>query len=53
MLAFLALNGHEFYQNDEEIEEMLVAVGNEQSMVNQEEFFGWVCNHARPRPKDC
>src|SRR6266508_4388412 len=46
MLAFLDLNGYEFYQTDEEIEEMLVSVGDENSTVDQGEFFGWVCNHA-------
>ena len=51
MLAFLALNDHEFYQTDEEIEEMMVAVGDEQSDVGQEEFFAWVAQHAKPKPK--
>jgi death-on-curing protein len=50
MLAFLYLNGHEFYQTDAEIEEMLVAVGDENSTIDQGEFFGWVCNHAKPKP---
>jgi death-on-curing protein len=48
MLAFLALNGYEFYQTDEEIEEMFVALGDH--TIDQGNFFGWVCNHAKPKP---
>lgn len=50
MLAFLKLNGYEFYLGDEEIEEMFVALGDENNeTIDQEEFFGWVCNHAKPK----
>jgi death-on-curing protein len=51
MLAFLDINGYEFYQTDEEIEEMFVSVGDENSTVDKDEFTGWVCNHAKPKPE--
>lgn len=50
MLAFLDLNGHEFYQTDEEMEEMFVAIGRGETAIEKDEFFGWVCNHTRPKP---
>jgi death on curing protein len=43
--AFLLLNYHEFYQDDDEIAAMFEAIGSR--TVNQGEFFGWVCNHAK------
>lgn len=52
MLAFLALNGYAFHQSNKEIEDMFVSVGDENSSVDQDEFFGWVCNHAKPKPVD-
>jgi len=49
MLAFLDLNGHEFYQTDEEIEQIFVDLGAD--VIGQGEFIGWVCNHAKPKPE--
>lgn len=46
MLAFLDLNGYELRQSDQEIEQMFVDIGS--GVVDQGNFFGWVCNHARP-----
>jgi death-on-curing protein len=48
MLAFLDLNGYEFYQSDEEIEQMFVDLGAD--VIGQGEFIGWVCNHAKLTP---
>lgn len=48
MLAFLDLNGHEFHQTNEEIEQMFVDLGA--GVIGQGEFMGWVCNHAQPKP---
>ena len=49
MLAFLDLNDYEFHQTDAEIEQMFVDLGAD--VIGQGEFFGWVCNHAHPRPE--
>jgi death-on-curing protein len=49
MLAFLDLNGYDFYQTDEEIEQMFVDLGAD--VIGQGEFVGWVCNHAKPKPE--
>ena len=43
--VFLDLNGYEFLQTDEQIEEMIVSLAA--GTVDQGEFFGWVVNHAR------
>jgi death-on-curing protein len=48
MLVFLDLNGYEFHQTNEEIEQMLVNLGAD--VIGQGEFFGWVVNHAKPIP---
>lgn len=48
MLAFLDLNGFEFYQSDEEMEHMFVALGS--GTIDRDEFTGWVVNHAMPKP---
>ena len=45
--AFLAVNGYEFSQGDDEIAQMFEDLGSR--VIGQGEFFGWVCNHARPR----
>ena len=49
MLAFLKLNGYEFDQTNKEIEDMFVSLGAEH--IGQGEFTGWVCNHARQKPR--
>jgi len=46
METFLLLNYHEFYQDDDEIAHMFESIGSH--AVDQQEFFGWVCNHAKP-----
>jgi len=51
MLAFLSLNGYEFHQTDDEMEAMLLGLGNENSDVDQNAFFDWVCQHASECPK--
>ena len=49
MLAFLDLNGYEFHQTDEEIEQMFVDLGAD--VIGRDEFTGWVVNHAQAKPK--
>jgi death-on-curing protein len=44
--VFLEINGFELRQPDEDIEEMMVSLAS--GVIGQGEFFGWVCNHARP-----
>ena len=47
MVTFLDLNGYQLVEDDEEAAEMLESLGNK--TIDQSEFFGWVCNHARPK----
>lgn len=51
MLAFLDLNGYEFHQTDDEMEKMILGLGDENSKVDQQSFFDWVCQHTIERPK--
>ena len=44
--TFLDLNGYQFQQTDQEIEDQIVSLAS--GAIGQGEFFGWVCNHARP-----
>jgi death on curing protein len=44
--TFLHLNGYELRQPDQEIEDTIVSLAS--GVIGQGEFFGWVCNHARP-----
>jgi death on curing protein len=46
MLTFLAINGYNLFQTDDEIAVMFEDVGKH--IIDQGEFFGWVANHARP-----
>ena len=49
LLIFLDLNGYELYETgDTELADILIDLGA--GRIDQEEFFGWVCNHARPKP---
>jgi death-on-curing protein len=45
--VFLDVNGYELLQTDEEIEEIIVDVAA--GTIDQGEFFGWVCNHTKPK----
>jgi death on curing protein len=48
MTVFLDLNDYELHEaNDTELADRLIAVGADE--IDQDEFFGWVCNHARPK----
>jgi death on curing protein len=47
LLVFLDLNGYELWEaHDTELAAVLEDLGND--TIDQDEFFGWVCNHARP-----
>jgi death-on-curing protein len=51
LTVFLDLNGYELYEaNETELADMLISVGSENG-IEQGEFFGWVCNHAKPKPE--
>jgi death-on-curing protein len=50
MLAFLDVNGYELAEDDAAIEQMFVDLAAK--VIGQSEFFGWVCNHIRPRQGD-
>ena len=50
MLAFLDLNGYEFHQTDDEMETVILGLGDPESDVDQQRFFDWVCEHARKSP---
>jgi death-on-curing protein len=50
METFLQINGFELLQDDDEIAPMFEDLGAK--IIGQGEFFGWVCNHARPRRSD-
>src|SRR5262245_48550388 len=48
LTVFLDLNGYELYEADEtELADILIALGSQE--IGQDEFFGWVCNHAKPK----
>jgi death on curing protein len=50
LTVFLDLNGYELYEADEtELARILLDLGN--NVIDQSEFFGWVCNHAKPKTK--
>ena len=44
MLVFLDLNGFEFLETDDEMERVFIDLAK--GVIDQGEFFGWVCNHA-------
>jgi death-on-curing protein len=49
LTVFLDLNDHELHEAAEtELADMLIELGS--GTIEQGEFFGWVCNHARPKP---
>lgn len=49
LTVFLDINGHELYEADEtELADILIDLGS--GVILQGEFFGWVCNHAKPKP---
>ena len=49
LTVFLDLNSFELYEaTDTELADQLIALGADE--IDQDEFFGWVCNHARPKP---
>jgi len=50
MLAFLDLNGYQFHQTDDEMETVILGLGDPESDVDQQRFFDWVCEHARKSP---
>lgn len=51
LTAFLRLNGYEIREDhDEELAEMFELLGDR--IIDQSEFFGWVSNHAKPRPPE-
>ena len=48
LTVFLDLNGYELYEADEtELADRLIELGSR--VIDQDEFFGWVCNHAKPK----
>lgn len=46
MESFLNLNGYDLIEEDDDIATMFEDLGAR--TIGQGEFFGWVCNHARP-----
>ena len=48
--VFLIVNGYELLQDDDEIAQMFEDLASD--VLDQGEFFGWVCNHARPHASD-
>jgi death on curing protein len=49
LTVFLDLNGYELYEmGDTELADILIDLGS--SVIGQGEFFGWVSNHAKPKP---
>jgi death on curing protein len=46
LVTFLDLNGYELVDDEDAIAEMFEDISR--GVVEQGEFFGWVCNHARP-----
>jgi death on curing protein len=49
MMVFLDLNGYELVEEEDAIAQMFESVAA--NVVDQSEFFGWVVNHAKPRPR--
>lgn len=50
LAVFLDLNNYELYETSEtELADMLIDLGS--GIIEQGEFFGWVCNHAKPKPQ--
>lgn len=49
LTVFLDLNDYELYEaSDTELADVLIELGS--GTIEQGEFFGWVCNHAKPKP---
>jgi death-on-curing protein len=49
LTVFLDLNDYELYEaSDTELADVLIDLGS--GVIEQGEFFGWVCNHAKPKP---
>jgi len=49
LTVFLDLNGFDLHETDEtEVADILISLGAQE--IGQGEFFGWVCNHAKPKP---
>jgi len=49
LTVFLDLNDYELYEaTDTELADVLIDLGS--GVIEQGEFFGWVCNHAKPKP---
>ncbi len=48
METFLSANGYEFTEDNDVVAQLFEDLG--QKVIDQSEFFGWVCNHARPQP---
>lgn len=56
LATFLDINGYELVEyHDQELAEIFEALGKK--TIDQSEFFGWICNHAKPvkgqTPIDC
>ncbi len=50
LTVFLDLNDHELYEaTDTELADILIDLGS--GTIEQGEFFGWVCNHTKPKPQ--
>ena len=50
LAVFLDLNDHELYEtSDTELADILIDLGS--GTIEQGEFFGWVCNHTKPKPQ--
>jgi death-on-curing protein len=50
LTVFLDLNDYELYEASEtELADVLIELGS--GNIEQGEFFGWVCNHAKPKPQ--
>lgn len=45
--TFLEANGYELVEDDDAVAQVFEDLGAKN--IDQSEFFGWVCNHARPR----
>lgn len=51
LTVFLDLNDYDLHEaSDTELADILVDLGS--GCIEQGEFFGWVCNHAKPRSGD-
>jgi death on curing protein len=46
METFLDVNGYELLEDEDSIGDMFDSLG--EKTIDQSEFFGWVCNHAKP-----